>query len=148
MQTWTDVGITIAYGATGEMRTTCPQCSASRRKTREVCLAVNVDQGALGSVITAGGRVSDGRRQVSTLPSPSPVPVQPDERKRAALRRIWGEACPITVADPVHNVSLHSAGSVLRQCRVPYRHALPSASGLSRRGWRTVLSPSHACPRR
>jgi putative DNA primase/helicase len=38
--------------------------------------------------------------------------VQPDERKGAALRRVWGEARPITAADPV-NLYLCQRGIVL-----------------------------------
>ena len=38
-----DHGVIVPAGATGEMRTTCPQCSGSRRKSSEPCLAVNVE---------------------------------------------------------------------------------------------------------
>ena len=45
MRTWTDIGIALPYGATGEVWTTYPQCSASHHKSRDACLAVNVDKG-------------------------------------------------------------------------------------------------------
>ena len=118
MQTWTDVGITIAYGATGEMRTTCPRCSASRRKSRDGCLAVNVDKGTWVCHHCGWKGCLYGRQQVLTRPAPSPLPVQPDERKRTALRRIWGEAYPITAADPVHTY-LCGRGIGLSLCEFP-----------------------------
>lgn len=40
-----DIGIALPVGAIGETRTTCPQCSHTRKKPRDPCLAVNVDEG-------------------------------------------------------------------------------------------------------
>jgi len=37
--------IAVPSDASGEVRTTCPQCSPSRRKSRDRCLAVNVNTG-------------------------------------------------------------------------------------------------------
>lgn len=45
MKTFSDYGISIPHGRTGEVQTTCPQCSASRRKKSAKCLSVNVDEG-------------------------------------------------------------------------------------------------------
>lgn len=45
MKTFTDYGISIPHGRTGEVQTTCPQCSESRRKKNAKCLSVNVDDG-------------------------------------------------------------------------------------------------------
>jgi len=45
METFLDHRIEIPAGATGEVRTTCPECSAARRKRGEKCLAVNVEKG-------------------------------------------------------------------------------------------------------
>ncbi|MCF8051574.1 MAG: toprim domain-containing protein [Desulfobacterales bacterium] len=45
MQTFSDYGIDIPHGAAGEIRTLCPECSPTRRKASERCLAVNVDKG-------------------------------------------------------------------------------------------------------
>ncbi|QSV44420.1 toprim domain-containing protein [Geobacter benzoatilyticus] len=42
---WTDFGITIPQGKTGEVATTCPQCSPHRKKQNVKCLSVNVDKG-------------------------------------------------------------------------------------------------------
>ena len=43
--TFAEIGIQIPPGTTGEIRTTCPQCSGNRRKSGEKCLAVNVADG-------------------------------------------------------------------------------------------------------
>ncbi len=39
-----DHGIDIPYGSSGEIRTLCPECSPSRKKSKEKCLAVNLDK--------------------------------------------------------------------------------------------------------
>lgn len=46
MATLADYGIETPFGATGEVRTTCPQCSAGRKKHNDRCLGVNVEKGA------------------------------------------------------------------------------------------------------
>lgn len=43
--TFADFGIEIRAGATGNVKTICPQCSADRKKRKEPCLSVNVDEG-------------------------------------------------------------------------------------------------------
>jgi twinkle protein len=45
MKSFAEFGISIPSNASGEIRTTCPECSKDRRKSRDRCLAVNVDQG-------------------------------------------------------------------------------------------------------
>lgn len=46
MKTWEDFGIDIPTSARGpEVDTTCPKCSASRRKKNARCLSVNLDLG-------------------------------------------------------------------------------------------------------
>jgi len=45
MQTWTALNIEVPAGATGQIRTTCPQCSPERRKAKEKCLAVDTSKG-------------------------------------------------------------------------------------------------------
>ena len=101
MRPFIDFGIVISYGTTGEVRTTCPQCSPSRRKSRVACLAVNADTGTWLCHHCGWKGGLYGRSQYSLLsPYPCP-PAQPDERKRAALRRVWAEACRLTANDPV-----------------------------------------------
>lgn len=42
---WAALGIDTRGATTGTVRTTCPQCSPTRHKTHERCLAVNLDDG-------------------------------------------------------------------------------------------------------
>ena len=43
---WSKYGITIPYGRTsGQVRTTCPRCSADRKKKYDKCLSINLDDG-------------------------------------------------------------------------------------------------------
>jgi|SoiMethySBSTD1v2_1073268.scaffolds.fasta_scaffold240775_2 putative DNA primase/helicase len=109
MRLWTDVGIELPYGASGEVRLTCPRCSPSRRKSYVRCLAVNVDKGTWRCWHCAWAGGLYGHSQAPAMPPLSRPPAQPDERKRATLRRVWGEAGPITIGDPVHTY-LHQRG--------------------------------------
>jgi len=45
METLQDYGIYVRSGATGNVKTTCPQCSSQRKKKKDPCLSVNVDDG-------------------------------------------------------------------------------------------------------
>lgn len=45
MKTFADFGIELRAGATGEVKTTCPRCSSSRKKKNYPCLNVNVEEG-------------------------------------------------------------------------------------------------------
>jgi putative DNA primase/helicase len=132
VHTWADVGIEIPNGATGEVRTRCPQCSPSRRKSRDACLAVNADAGTWYCHHCGWRGGLHGRLQPSTMTSLPHPPARPDERRRAALRRVWGEARPITAGDPVHTY-LHQREISLPLVALPlvlryhphliYRHA-------------------------
>lgn len=44
MKTWSDLGIDLSMGATGQQRTLCPACSAARKNAKEKCLSVNADE--------------------------------------------------------------------------------------------------------
>ena len=44
-RSFSDLGISIPPCASGNVRTTCPRCSQSRRKQGQTCLSVNVDSG-------------------------------------------------------------------------------------------------------
>ena len=101
MRTWADLGIELSDGARGEVRTTCPQCSPTRRKNRVACLAVNAETGTWLCHHCGWKGGLHGRLHPSPLPPLLRSPAQPDERKHTALRRVWGETCPITAADPV-----------------------------------------------
>lgn len=43
--TFQDAGIDLPGGSRAEVDTTCPACSAERKKSRQKCLSVNVDEG-------------------------------------------------------------------------------------------------------
>lgn len=45
MKTLADYGIQIPHGRSGEVDTTCPQCSSQRKKKTARCLSVNADKG-------------------------------------------------------------------------------------------------------
>ena len=42
---WTKYGIVVPYGRSGHIRTTCPRCSADRKKKYDKCLSIDLDQG-------------------------------------------------------------------------------------------------------
>lgn len=45
MSEWRDFKIELPFGASGEIDTTCPECSGRRKKSTAKCLSVNVDKG-------------------------------------------------------------------------------------------------------
>lgn len=45
MKAWADTGIDLRGKSGGEIKTTCPRCSASRKKKNYPCLNVNLDEG-------------------------------------------------------------------------------------------------------
>jgi putative DNA primase/helicase len=98
-QAFAGMGIAVPYDARGEVRTTCPQCSPSRRKHRDRCLSVNLDDGVFCCHHCGwSGRVEG--KQTPGHPIERPTP-QPNEKYRAALQRTWDEASPLTAGDPV-----------------------------------------------
>ncbi len=118
MLTLADVGIELPYDATGEVRIPCPQCSPSRRKRHDACLAVNVNKGTWLCWHCGWHGGVHGRARASSLPPLPGRPAQPDERRRAALQRIWGEAQQITAGDPVH-LYLRQRGLLLPLADMP-----------------------------
>jgi twinkle protein len=45
LATFTDIGIEVPHGAYGEIDVLCPQCSPTRKKSRDKCLSVNTLDG-------------------------------------------------------------------------------------------------------
>ena len=45
MKSFSDFGISLPPGRTGEVQTQCPQCSSSRKKKQAACLSVNSEEG-------------------------------------------------------------------------------------------------------
>src|SRR5262245_4705036 len=101
MRTWADVGIVLPHGATGEVRTLCPQCSAACGRARDACLSINVEKGIWYCHYCGWhGRLSGRALAPALAPKPRP-PAQPDERHRATLTRVRAEALPLAAGDPV-----------------------------------------------
>jgi hypothetical protein len=114
---WMDIGIEIPYGASGEVRLACPQCSASRRKSSEPCLSVNIDKGAW-YCWHCGWKGHLGHEGQAT-PRPLPGPPQaPNEKNHQAIEARWVEASPLTLEDPVCTY-LRNRGINLRQHDLP-----------------------------
>lgn len=106
MQTFADLSIDLPPGASGEIDTTCPQCSPTRKKSRAKCLSVNTLTGcfychhcgwagALGSDGSGYGAPLRHRqpmpapRRVYTVPDPLPDgPLPPAVVRWFALRGI------------------------------------------------------------
>lgn len=44
-ENFSDYGIKVPIDATGQIKTTCPKCSHLRKKKRDKCLSVNIDEG-------------------------------------------------------------------------------------------------------
>lgn len=82
MKTFLDFGIQVTAGAGGEVSTTCPQCSQSRRKKNAKCLRANVDEGVWlchhcgwsGSLKEGGKRSMVDHWQKPKYRKPEPVP--------------------------------------------------------------------------
>src|SRR2546426_170883 len=101
MRTWADFGIAIPYGTSGEVRIPCPQCSHTRRKSQDACLAVNIEKQTWMCWHCDWRGGLHGPIQTFTQPPFPRPPARPDDRKRAVLRCVWGEAHPIVASDPV-----------------------------------------------
>lgn len=70
--TWAEHGIEIPAGASGEVDTTCPECSPTRRKKSERCLSVNVDEG-VWTCHHCGWAGSLSRKREKVYKRPAPV---------------------------------------------------------------------------
>lgn len=131
MRYWHDVHIALPPGATGEVRTTCPQCAPSRR-TRDTSLAVHVDRGCWYCFYCGWKGSLHGRKRGEPMPGRMAPQVAPDPRKQAVMERLWHTARCITTGDPVHRYLLqrrltHAGADIPPVLRyhphVVYRHA-------------------------
>lgn len=85
MKTFTDFGICLPHGASGEVDVPCPQCSPSRKKKTARCLSVNVTKGAwscahcgwVGGLMQGARHVQEPwQRPIYTRPIEHPAPEQ------------------------------------------------------------------------
>lgn len=127
---WSDLSIIIPPGVTGELRTTCPQCTPNRRNPGK-SLSVNLREGLWychychwkGSLKRPG--------PLPSLSPPGPRQRSPDDiqRRQLALERVWCQARAVTKADPAarylerRGLWQEPVPDVLRcHPRLPYRH--------------------------
>lgn len=93
LNTFEDFGIHLRSGSTGECKTTCPQCSSSRKKKTTPCLNVNVEKGVWncwhcgwGGTLKAGEHTRAEIKKVFTRPDFIPQ-VAPDAIEEWFLTR-------------------------------------------------------------
>jgi len=92
-RTFQDYGINVPDGASGEVRETCPECSADRRKPSDQCLAVNADDGCWychHCGWSGGLGKSPTYRKVFKATKPK---LTPD--KSARIQSIWSNGIPL-----------------------------------------------------
>ena len=96
MAAFTDYGITIPTGATGEVDTPCPECSPSRKNKSATCLSVNVEKqfwlchhcGWKGSVRGGIQNHADVKAPIQVFRKPAEVAWQlPDKVARWLLEK-------------------------------------------------------------
>ena len=132
-QSWSDLDIPIPSGATGEVRTTCPQCSAGRRDRNGKSLSVNLREGIWFCHYCGwkGSLTRPGTSPSSPRPRPGPRQRSPDDiqRRQLALERVWRESHAVMATDPVarylerRGLWQEPVPAVLRcHPRLPYRH--------------------------
>jgi putative DNA primase/helicase len=101
-----DYGIEVPPGASGEIKTTCPQCSHTRRKKRDRCLSVNVDSGVWFCWHCGWrGGLKEGARRL--LPPKKFTPPQSDAAAQFPLIRLWKKSRLISPGDPVDRYLRH-----------------------------------------
>lgn len=88
MKTFADFGIEIRHGVTGEIDTTCPQCSNQRKKKRARCLSVNIDKGVWTCHHCGwAGSLGEGERERTPLHWRKPKYKKPDPKPITDLPR-------------------------------------------------------------
>jgi len=100
-RSWVDLDISIPPGATGETRTTCPQCAPNRRHPGK-SLSVNLRQGLYfchychwkGSLERPDSMLSLSSTAVTPQRSPDDI-----QRCQSALERVWNQARAVTPTD-------------------------------------------------
>jgi twinkle protein len=106
LKTFADFGIDIPSGAGPELDTTCPQCSAQRKKKRARCLSVNTDKGVWNCAhcgwtggLAEGGRNNDLHwHKPPRRPDPKPLTDLPAKAvewfaERGLAEKVLAENC-------------------------------------------------------
>lgn len=103
---WSKYGIQIPYGRTsGQVRTTCPKCSADRKKKYDKCLSINLDNGVfLCHNCNWSGSVSEE-----------------DEWEKQQRVEIWkNQHKPMEKKNKVYTIPTHKGNFVLSEKMVAY----------------------------
>jgi Toprim domain len=142
------LGITVPSEARGDVRTTCPQCSHSRRKQRDRCLAVDMEKGLWychhcqwTGHLTLRSVPAKRSRRLAKSQSPQHIDITSTSREISSISGIsrggavfagmrrWEEARPLNTDDPVwrylctRGLTPSGALPALRyHPRLPYRH--------------------------
>ena len=97
--TFSDLGISTPSGASGQVKVLCPQCSHKRKKFREPCLSVNMDDGTYNchnsSCGWSGSLKKKGDYSVKTYRRPTPPMPQKDASEMDTFfkaRKLWSPA--------------------------------------------------------
>jgi twinkle protein len=91
LKTFSDFGIQVPGGRSGEVDVTCPQCSPTRKKKHAKCLSVNVEKGVwLCNHCGWSGGLTEGEKRLEVawrkpqFRRPDPLPEKPPENGVAA----------------------------------------------------------------
>lgn len=113
-KTFADFGVVVPAGATGEIDTTCPECSQQRRKKNVRCLSVNV---AVGTWLChhcgwRGGLGSLRQDWKSGYRAPAhQLPAVRWKRNQRRLNEVWAESVSLSHPKAVSaRVYLHHRG--------------------------------------
>lgn len=95
MKTWADFGIDVPRNNGGEVDTTCPECSPTRKKKQAKCLSVNLDkQTWFCHHCGWSGGLADGSRSVVDLHWHKPAYRKPEPKPQSDLPQkvqLWFE---------------------------------------------------------
>lgn len=101
MKSWSDVGIDLPSGASGQVYTLCPRCSHTRKKAGARCLSVNVEEGVWHCFHDSCGWSGSlkqgedkGTRKVYRRPAPQSLGSLPEKAAKYLLgrgitREVW-----------------------------------------------------------
>lgn len=102
VDTWANHGIDVPAGASGELDTTCPECSHKRKKKSDRCLSVNADEGTWfchhcgwsGGLKREGGRLAPRPKVYAR-----PAPIKAEGLSPEARKWLQGRGISVEVAE-------------------------------------------------
>lgn len=88
LKTFSDFGIDVPHNAHGEIDTTCPECSHTRKKKRARCLSVNIDKGVWHCAHCGwAGGLSEGAKRTDVIHWRKPKYRKPEPQPLTDLPR-------------------------------------------------------------